>query len=113
MLMPARPAGGFSPPSHATSGENGRFTFVDIPSASYRVNASIPIQLGNGRGTSITSTATGVGGSTVTMSSGGVSSWTSVSSGRGGAGSTDQGTEVTVSDADVSGLRVVVRRPQQ
>ena len=113
MLMPARPAGGFSPPSHATSGENGRFTFVDIPSASYRVNASIPIQLGNGRGTSIASTATGVSGSTVTMSSGGVSSWTSVSSGGGAAGSTDPAVEVTVNDADVSGLRVVVRRAQQ
>jgi protocatechuate 3,4-dioxygenase beta subunit len=113
MLMPARPVGGFNPPNHATSGENGRFTFVDIPSASYRVNASIPIQLGNGRGSTVTSSGATATGSTVATSGGTFSSWTSVRSGRGPAGSTDPAVEATVSDADVSGIRVVVRRPQQ
>jgi carboxypeptidase family protein len=110
MLMPARPAGGFSPPTHATSGENGRFTFVDIPSASYRVNASVPVQLANGRGSVVTSS--GPAGSAVAMSGGTFSSWTSVSSGRGGMGSTDPAVDVAVNDADVSGIRVVVHRPQ-
>jgi len=114
MLMPARPAGMMSGPNHATSGEDGGFTFVDIPSASYRVNASIPIQVGNGRGGTVTTSGATVSGTSVTMSSGSFSSWTSSSSGRGmAAGSTDQGAEVTVSDADVSGVRVVVRRPPQ
>jgi len=114
MLMPARPAGMMGGPNHATSGEDGGFTFVDIPSASYRVNASMPIQVGNGRGGTISTSGATVSGSSVTMSSGSFSSWTSVGSGRGmAAGSTDQATDVTVSDADVSGVRVVVRRPQQ
>jgi hypothetical protein len=120
MLMPARPMPLMGPPGHATSGEDGRFTFTDVPSAAYRVNASIPIQLGNGT----VSAAGGAGGtvaiSSPTVSSSGVTtgggsfaSWTSIASGRGGAGSTDQATEVTVNDADVSGVRVVVRRPKQ
>jgi hypothetical protein len=113
MLMPARPAGFMGGPSHAASSEDGGFTFVDIPSASYRVNASIPIQLGNGRGGVVTSSGAIGAGSTVTTSGGTFSSWTSASSGRRAAGSTDAAVDVSVNDADVSGIRVVVHRSQQ
>ena len=112
MLMPARPMGFMGGPNHATSGEDGRFTFNDVPAASYRANASIPIQVGNGPGATVASSGAAVSGTAVTMSGGGFASWRSVGSGRGAAGSTDPSVEVTVNDADVSGLRVVVRRQQ-
>ncbi|PYR13555.1 MAG: hypothetical protein DMF99_01075 [Acidobacteria bacterium] len=47
----------------------------------------------------------GGAGSTTVVSTGGVS--------RGVVGGTDQPVEVTVTDADVGGIRVVARRPVQ
>ena len=99
MLMGSRPSGFMGPPGHATSGEDGRFTFVDVAAGSYHVNASIPIQMGPG------------GGATA-IASGGVGvfrTWTSVGPGRGNANAA-QATEVTVNGADISGVQVVLHR---
>jgi hypothetical protein len=106
MLVPNRPSGFMGPPGHATAGEDGRFTFTDVPSATYHINASIPVVVGNGRGGMVAGSGAIVGG-------GSFSSWTTRGGGRGAGGSTDQPTEVTVNGADVSGVRVVVHRAQQ
>jgi hypothetical protein len=111
MLMPGRqagfspPAGFMGPPGHATSGEDGRFTFVDIPSGSYSVNASIPFQVNTARG--------GASGSGAIVSSGSAVTWTSAAGGRGAAGSSDTPAEVTVNGEDVTGVSVVIRRARQ
>jgi Carboxypeptidase regulatory-like domain len=106
MLMSSRPAGFMGPPGHATAGDDGRFTFVDVPSGMYRVNASIPIQMNGARGGAVGSGAIASGGSVMT--------WTSAGRGRGAAaGGSDQPAEVTVSGEDVADVRVVVRRAQQ
>jgi carboxypeptidase family protein len=114
MLMPDRPNGFMGPPGHASTGDDGRFTFADVPSATYRINASIPIMVGNGRGGAVTDSG-GIGadsgGIVVSRSGGSFTSWTSLS-GRGASGG-DQPAQVVVNGADVSGIRVVVRRPQQ
>jgi hypothetical protein len=112
-LMPYRPNGFMAPPAHATTGEDGRFAFTDVPSATYHVNASIPIVVNNGRGGSSSGAIVG---------SGSFSTWSSIASGRGGRGSgsvsvndTGRGdaTQVVVNGADVADVRVVVRRAQQ
>jgi len=109
MLMPSRPASGFmGPPGHATSGEDGRFTFADIPSGSYHVNASIPIQMGPGGG----ATAIASGGIGVVRSSGNFTAWTSLGP-AGGSVNNSQPTEVTVNGANVSGVQIVVHREKQ
>jgi protocatechuate 3,4-dioxygenase beta subunit len=105
MLMGSRPSGFMGPPGHATSGDDGRFTFTDVASGSYHVNASIPIQVGPGRGSTAIASGGIVGGREVYT-------WTSLS-GRGGATTMPQPQDVTVNGADVSGIRVVVQRPQQ
>jgi protocatechuate 3,4-dioxygenase beta subunit len=105
MLMPERPNGFMGPPGHASTNQDGRFTFTDVPSATYRINASIPVIVSDSRGGAATSGAIVGGGS--------LSSWTSLAGGRAPAGSTDQQTEVTVNGADVSDVRIVIQRRAQ
>jgi hypothetical protein len=113
-LMPERPNGFMAPPVHATTAEDGRFTFTDVPSATYHVNASIPIVVSHGRGGAVTNSGAIVG-------SGSFSTWSSSASGRVGRGSavavnnTGRGDamQVVVNGADVPDVRVVVRRAQQ
>ena len=112
-LMPDFPNGFMGPPGHATTGDDGRFTFTDVASATYRVNASIPVVVNNGRGGAASGGAVIAGGS--------FSTWSSAGAGRGGAASSltlhngggGEPTQVVVNGADVSGVRVVVRRAQQ
>ena len=109
MLMPSRPASGYmGPPGHATTGEDGRFTFADIPSGSYHVNASIPIQMGPGGGA--TAIASGGNGA---VSSGGTYAWASILGPGQGSANATQATEVTVNGANVNGVQVVVQRQKQ
>jgi hypothetical protein len=88
-LMPGRPGGFMAPPGHVSTGEDGRFAFTDVPSATYHINASIPIVVSavgrGGRGSSVTVKNTGGG----------------------------EATQVVVNGADVPDVRVVVRRAQQ
>jgi hypothetical protein len=99
MLMPDPRSGSFmGPMGHATTGDDGRFTIADVPSGTYRINASIPVMMG-GRG--------GVTGGVV---GGNFTSW-SISSSTAGAAANEQPVEVTVNGANVTGLRLVTRRP--
>jgi carboxypeptidase family protein len=103
MLMGSRPSGFMGPPGNATTAEDGRFTFTDVPSGSYHVNASIPIQMGPGRGARAIASG-GVGA---------VSTGTYTWIGQSGPSGAAQQTEVTVNGADVSGVQVVVHREKQ
>ena len=112
MLMNDPRSGMFlGPGGGGQSRDDGRFTIGEVPPGSYRLSASIPIRMnGAGGGGSFVSFGSGgtivSGGAAVGAVSGGVAGGAT-----GGPGGTDQPTDVTVTDADVSGVRVVVRRP--
>jgi Carboxypeptidase regulatory-like domain len=92
MLMMGPPAGG-------RSREDGRFTLGQVTAGTYRVSASVPVMV-NGVGA-------GGGGA-------GFATWSSTSIAGGVAvGGVYAPAEVTVTDTDVSGVRVVVQRPRQ
>ena len=87
------------PVGNARTRDNGRFVVGDLTAGSYRVSASIPRMMsGSGTGGGFVRWSDSVSGSVV----GGVSS--------GMVGGIEQPTEVVVTDADVSGVRVTVRR---
>ena len=88
------------PLGHARTGDDGRFTIDGVASGTYRVSASVPIMMNGGRG------VVGGGGVVGSVSAGTSTSWSS-----GAIGGMDQPNEVVVNGANVTGIRVVVRRP--
>ena len=87
------------PVGNARTRDDGRFVVGDLTAGSYRVSASIPRMMsGSGTGGGFVRWSDSVSGTVV----GGVSS--------GMVGGIEQPTEVVVTDADVSGVRVTVRR---
>src|SRR5207244_11286401 len=86
------------PGGSARSGEDGRFVIAEVTAGSYRVSASVPVIM-RGTGTGSATWSSGVSGGIV----GGIST--------GIVGGSEQPTEVVVTDADVGGVRVTVRRP--
>ena len=75
----------FGPVGSARSDSGGRFAIANVVPGSYRINASVPM--------------------TTSSAGGGFTSFSS-------SGQISPPAEVVVSDANVSGLRVVTRRPQ-
>jgi hypothetical protein len=103
MLMGDPRGGGMfmGPSGNARTQDNGRFDMDDVPAGTYRANASIPMMMSSGSGVSGGVSVSGSGGGAFVIgSSGGVVS-----------GTMEQPTQVVVTDADVKGIRVVVRRP--
>jgi Carboxypeptidase regulatory-like domain len=84
------------PAGNTQTQEDGRFVIGDVAAGTYRVMAMVPMTFSTGGGTGGI-----VGGSFSTFST----------SGGGPGGVSQQPEEVAVRDADVDGLRVVVRRP--
>ena len=107
MLMgDPRSAPMFGPSGGGQSQADGRFVIGGVTAGTYRLSASIPIMMGRGgSGGGSWVSIQGGAGSTTVVSTGGVS--------RGVVGGTDQPVEVTVTDADVGGVRLVARRPVQ
>ena len=94
MLMgDPRNGGIMGPAGRVRTQDNGRFDMDDVPAGSYRANASIPITV------------------TRSGSSGGASGFAFSSSSGVVSGTMEQPAEVAVTDADVKGVRIVVRRP--
>jgi protocatechuate 3,4-dioxygenase beta subunit len=92
------------PGGSSRTGEDGRFTIASVVAGSYHATASVPIIMNGGAGGVATWSATG-------SAAGGVV----VSGGRGvvaSGGMMNPPTEVVVADADVTGVRIVVRKPQ-
>jgi hypothetical protein len=83
------------PVGNSVSQANGRFDIDGVPAGNYRINASIVMRMTSSGG------GAGSGGSSV--------SWSSTSG--SGPGTMVQPLEVVVADADVTGVRVVARRP--
>jgi protocatechuate 3,4-dioxygenase beta subunit len=99
-----RGAGMFiGPVANTRTLDNGRFDLDDVVAGTYRAHASVPVMMtGPGRASA------GVGGGV----SGGTTSGSYVSFSSGAStGATEQPTEVVVNDADVKGVRMIVRRP--
>ena len=92
------------PSGNGQSRDNGRFDIDEVPAGTYRANASVPMRMtGSGGVSSWSSSATSGGGFAT-------SSWSSIG-GSEIAGTMQQPVEVVVTDADVTGVRVVIRRP--
>jgi hypothetical protein len=108
MLMRDTREGMFlGPGGGGQSRSDGRFTIGEVPAGTYRVTASVPIRMNDSGGSGSfvrfgSGSSIATGGGAVSASSGAVAT---------PSGGVEQPTEVTVSDADVSGVSVVVRRP--
>jgi hypothetical protein len=87
------------PTGRARTGDDGRFT-IGVTSGTYRVSATVPIMMNGSNGAVSSGVVVGAGGGA--WSSGTMS---------GASGGMDELTQVVVNDADVTGVRVVVRRP--
>jgi hypothetical protein len=97
MLMADPRTGMFmGPVGNARAQDNGRFDIDDVPPGSYRANGSVPMSFGSSSG----------GG---TGAVGGVTGGFAGPSFRGGP--MVPPAEVVVTDGDVNGVRVTVRRP--
>ena len=96
VMLTSDPRGGglMGPVGNSTTQPNGRFEIDDVPAGSYRANASIMMRT--------TASGGGIGSGSVT--------WSSAASSGGGA-TPQQPVEIVVADADVTGVRVVARRP--
>jgi protocatechuate 3,4-dioxygenase beta subunit len=102
------------PSGNARSLEDGTFVVMTVPTGTYRLIATVPITIASGGrgGASITTWSSGAGGGIVGGVSGGIVGGTTVIA-RGGATASEsmpQPVDVVVADADVSGVRVVVKR---
>ena len=91
------------PTGRARTGDDGRFT-IGVASGTYRVSATVPIMMNGSNGAVSSGVVVGAGGGAYT-------SWSSGGTTSGAAGGADQPTQVVVNGADVTGVRVVVRRP--
>jgi protocatechuate 3,4-dioxygenase beta subunit len=96
-------------PGGSQSQSDGGFTIGEVVAGAYRLTATMPVRIdGNGGRAGVTSgsigSTSGGRGFVGSMVSGGVSTTFDGS---------ERPTEVTVTDADVSGVQVVVRRPRQ
>jgi protocatechuate 3,4-dioxygenase beta subunit len=76
----------FGPAGSARSESGGRFVINNVVAGSYRINASVPVMMNGGTG--------------------------GISAGVVGGNASTPPAEVVVADTDVSGVRVVTRRPQ-
>jgi hypothetical protein len=106
MLMGDPRSGMMGPAGSVRTEDSGRFVIGGVAPGSYRVMASVPMMMGgSGGGGGVSS---GVAGGVIGGVSGGVSGAVAFSSSYGTPPSPP--TEVTVVDADINGLRVIVRR---
>lgn len=107
------------PAGNAQTQDNGRFVIGDVAPGAYRVMASVPMVSGGSGGASFSSWSSSSGGVGAASSGvvGGVSGGVAVSvDGPGGfggvvnGGNSQMAPPIEVTDADVKGLRLAVRR---
>jgi len=113
MLMHDPRGGSFmGPQGNARSRDDGTFVVSTVPAGTYRLSASIPVTVrsaGGGGGSMVTWSSTGRGGASVGSGGGGIVG-AEVTTTMSGSPSMPQPTDVVVADADVGGVRVVVKR---
>jgi carboxypeptidase family protein len=112
MLMNDPRSGVFTGPgaSRAPSGDDGRFTIDNVVPGTYHANASVPITMNRGAGAITTWSSSGGNSSGVTIVTGGAAVGAATTAAAGGV--IHQPVEVVVGDADVTGVRIVIRKPQ-
>jgi hypothetical protein len=107
MLMNDPRSGAFMGPiGSARTEDDGRFAIVAVPNGSYRANASVPVMMGSGGGSSGSAGIGAVSSGYVMSSSSGF-----VQGGLAGSVGPIVPAEVVVNGANLTGVRVVVRRP--
>ena len=102
------------PVGSSVSQPNGEFVIDEVPAGSYRLNASIMVRMGEPggvRGGASGGVVGGVSGGVFAGVSGGIISGGAVSWSSSSGDVAPQPAEIVVADADVTGARVVVRRP--
>jgi hypothetical protein len=102
------------PGGSARTSDDGRFTIASVVAGSYHATASVPIIMNGGAGgvaTWSSSVGSASGGPIASGGRGVVTGGAMVGAGGGGAGMNPP-TEVVVADADVTGVRIVARKPQ-
>jgi protocatechuate 3,4-dioxygenase beta subunit len=106
MLMSDPRSGGMmGPVGSSMSKPNGEFEIDDVPAGTYRLNASIVMRPAASGGGAVAGGV--VAGASSGIAFGNSMSWSTSSSDAAAA----QPAEIVVADADVTGARVVVRRP--
>jgi hypothetical protein len=107
------------PAGNARSGDDGRFEIDDVVAGVYRANASVPMMMSGAGGGFVGWSLTSSGVTTVSASgaaTAGVAVSSSSDSGSGAVNSTDARmqlpTEVVVTNANVTGIRLVAHRSQ-
>ncbi|HWF87087.1 MAG TPA: carboxypeptidase-like regulatory domain-containing protein [Vicinamibacterales bacterium] len=101
------------PAGRATSEGNGRFVIGGVTSGHYRAMATVPVTMrGGGESISSSGISGGVSGGAVSGAGGTISFGTVAGSAGINSGMTQVAppTEVAVADADVTGLRIILRR---
>jgi hypothetical protein len=112
MLMgDPRSGGTMGPVGNSMSRPDGQFDIDDVPAGSYRANGSIMMRMTESAGGRGGVTGGVVGGVSAGVVGAGASSFSWSSSSSSAGGMMPQPAEIVVSDADVTGVRVVVRRP--
>ena len=105
MLMGDPRAGAFMGPNgHAQSDSEGRFSIADVTPGTYRLHASVPMRMDPPGA----SAAGGIGAVSVSGGFSSFSSWSIDSSNGVGGGSAPS--EIVVSEANVTGVRVTIKR---
>jgi len=102
------------PGGSARTNDEGRFTIASVVAGSYHATASVPIIMNGvagGVATWSSSVGSASGGPIVSGGRGVVTGGAMVGAGGGGAGMNPP-TEVVVADTDVTGVRIVARKPQ-
>src|SRR5262249_42489403 len=111
MLMGDPRNGAFiGPVGGVQSAADGRFAIARVTPGSYRLNASVPMRMDGRGGVSWSCGSSGIG-SVATFSGGAIGGGTSgtFTTFSADGGPAQQPAEVVVADADVSGVRLVVR----
>jgi len=97
----------FGPPTSTLTNADGSFTLTNLPPGIYRVSAGFPMTGGPFLGAGGFGVVAATGSATT---SAGFTTWTATTPPNGfGANTTEQ---VTIADANVDGIKLVVRRPQ-
>ena len=110
MLIADPRTGAFSGPvGNAKASDDGRFEIDGVVAGAYRANASVPVSISTGGGVTGGVVAGVSGGVMVSGTSSGAVTWSSGPM----SSAMDQAPDVIVADADVSGIRVVARRPSR
>ena len=104
MLISDPRIGAFGPSGHAQSDSEGRFSIADVTPGTYRLHATVPMRMDQPG----LNAAGGIGATSVAGGFGSYTSWSLDSPNGSGGGSAPS--EIVVSDANITGIRLTIKR---